>query len=226
MKAYYFAYEERYKKVHSHGLMWFSDIPTPELLEWVEYNNIPAGDDLCEVGCGEGRDSLYMSSKGYRMTAVDASESAILKCRELSDKKGVDVDWMAADALFLSKVIKRQYKWVYSIATLHMLVDADDRDKFLSSLYNILEPGGKLLLVSMGDGKSERKSDTSTAFELQERTDNVSGTKVMVAGTSYRGVNWEYHKHELQEAGFIIEKAMNTENHEYGACMTVYLSRM
>ncbi|MCR1898575.1 class I SAM-dependent methyltransferase [Irregularibacter muris] len=225
MREYYLAYEERYKKVHSEGFTWFSDIPTPELLEWVEFNNIPMDDEICEVGCGEGRDALYLSSEGYKVTAVDASESAILKCKELSKKKGVVVNWKVADALFLNKMIKKQYKWVYSIATLHMLVEDNDRNKFLDSLFNILQPKGKLLLVSMGDGESEKRSDTSTAFELQERSNNVEGKKIMVAGTSYRGVNWEYHKHELERAGFQIEKAINTENHEYGNCMTVYLSR-
>lgn len=225
MKEYYLAYEERYKKVHSEGLMRFSDIPTPELLEWIEYNSIPNNSEICEVGCGEGRDALYLSSNGYKVAAVDASQSAILKCKELAEKKSVDVDWIVADALSLSKTFKRQYEWVYSVATLHMLVDDNDRSKFLCSLFDILEPNGKLLLVNMGDGIMERKSDTSTAFELQERTNNVSGTKIMVASTSYRGINWEQHQDELKRTGFLIEKAINTENHEYGNCMTVYLSR-
>lgn len=225
MKEYYLAYEERYKKVHSEGLMWFSDIPTPELLEWIEYNHIPVDDEICEVGCGEGRDALYLSGKGYRVTAIDASKSAIRKCRELAEKKGVVVNWEIADALFLDRSVEKQFKWIYSIATLHMLVDDNDRNKFLCSLFNILEPNGKLLLVNMGDGKTERKTDTSSAFELQERSNNTVGKKVMVASTSYRSINWVHHEQELKRAGFMIEKVNSTENNEYGNCMTVYLSR-
>lgn len=63
MKKYYFAYEDRYKQIHSEGLLWFQDKPTPELLEWIESNGILLGSNICEIGCGEGRDALYLSEK-------------------------------------------------------------------------------------------------------------------------------------------------------------------
>lgn len=225
MKKYYFAYDERYKKIHSEGLLWFSRNPTPEIADWVDYNKIHAGDEICEVGCGEGRDALFLSAKGYKITAVDASESAISKCREFSNKMGLDVNWQAADALYINEAIQRKFKWIYSVGVLHMLVEDDDRKRFLNSLYKMLEPGGSLLLVNMGDGIHERKTDTSIAFELQKRNHMATGKSIMVAGTSYRAINWEHHKQELSSAGFAIEKTAITENNEYGNCMTVYLSR-
>ncbi len=224
MRKYYLAYEERYRKLHDEGLTWFSDIPSPELLDWVENNNISLEDEICEIGCGEGRDALYLSNKGYKVTAIDVSESAILKCKELARIKGVHIDLKVADALSLSEVT-RKYKWVYSIATLHMLVDDNDRYNYLTSLYNLLEPSGNLLLVNLGDGEHERKTDITHAFQLQERNHSASGRKVMIASTTYRGVNWDYHKKELERIGFNIEEAFNTENKEYGKCMTVYLSK-
>lgn len=225
MKKYYLAYEERYKKIHGEGLLWFSGNPTPEVANWIDYNKIPDNDEICEVGCGEGRDAFFLSRKGYKITAIDASESAISKCRELSDEMGLKVKWEIADALYINEVIQRKFKWVYSVGVLHMLVEDDDRKQFLSSLYKMLEPEGKLLLINMGDGVHERKTDTSTAFELQKRNHMATGRSVMVAGTSYRDVNWDHHKEELSSAGFVIEKAMSTENNEYGNCMTIYLSR-
>ncbi len=224
-KNYYLAYEERYKKVHSEGLLWFSDNPTPELLEWIEYYGISRDYEICEIGSGEGRDALYLSEKGYKLTAVDASKSAILKCREIAEKKNIDINLIEADALFLSKVIKKQFEWIYSIATLHMLVNDNDRHMFLNSLYNILKPDGKLLLINKGDGEFEKKSDVTAAFELQERNHMATGKKLLLAGTSYRAVNWMHHKQELERSGFHIEKTINSINDEYGSCMTVYLSR-
>lgn len=128
-----------------------------------------------------------------------------------------------ADVLFLDRYLEKQYKWVYSIAALHMLVNDADRHKFLDSIYKILEPGGKALLVSMGNGVNEIKTDINNAFELQERNHIATGKRVLVAGTSYRSINWVSHKREIEKAGFVIEKAINTENEEYGNCMTVYL---
>jgi ubiquinone/menaquinone biosynthesis C-methylase UbiE len=225
MIKYYMAYEERYKKLHNEGLMWFSDIPTPELLDWIKFYNIPKEEHICEIGCGEGRDAIYLSKNGYKLTAIDVSDSAIRKCKELSIELDIDINWIVADALFLHEVPKTKYKWIYSIATLHMLVDNNDRKRFLESIYNLLEPGGKLLLVSKGDGINERMSDVSNAFDLQERNHLATGNKVIVAATSYRSMNWDNYIQELKQSGFFIEKLNNTHNHEYDECMTVYLSR-
>lgn len=226
MKKYYLAYNERYKKVHEEGLLWFSKEPTPEVLEWIKYYNIHIKDEICEIGCGEGRDSLCLAQSGYLITAIDSSEEAIKKCKDLSKEIGLNVNWIVKDALEIRDGSEfKKFKWIYTIATLHMLVDNEDRIKFLTSIYNLLEPSGKLLLLSKGDGVNERASDTSTAFELQERNHMWTGRMFKVAGTSYRGINWTNHKKELEQAGFHIEKTMNTENKEYSQCMTVYLSK-
>lgn len=225
MKKYYFAYEDRLKKIHKEGLLWFSSNPTHELLDWVECNKIPVEDEILEVGCGEGRDALFLSEKGYKITAIDASKSAISKCSELAEKKKLNINFQVGDALFIDNVIKRKFKWIYTVATLHMLVEDDDRKQFLKALYNMLESNGKLFLLNMGDGVHEVKTDVSTAFELQERRHMATGRYVLVAGTSYRGVSWDYHLKELEQAGFTIEKKINTENNEYGNCMAVYLTR-
>lgn len=224
-RKYYEAYDERYKKVHEKSLLWFSKEPTPQLLEWIESNSIPKEEKILEAGCGEGRDALYLAEQGYNITAIDVSSSAIEKCRELANSKGIHAEWIVTDALCADKLIGRRFKWIYSVATLHMLVDDTDRYKFLNSLYNLLESNGRLLLVNMGDGKNERRSDISTAFELQERNHMATGKKIMVAGTSCRVVNWETHQKELCNAEFIIDKRMITRNKEYGDCMTVHLKK-
>lgn len=225
MGKYYLAYEERYKKVHSEGLFWFKNQPTPEVLEWIECNKIKLSDEICEVGCGEGRDALYLAQQGYKITALDVSKTVIGKCMQLASQGGVNVNFLVADILSKERIFEKKFKWIYSIATLHMLVEDSDREQFLHSIYTMLQPGGKFLLLSMGDGQTERKSDTSTAFELQERTHGETGRSIIVAGTSYRAVSWENHKQEIENSGFLIQKTMDTENDEYGKCMTVYLER-
>lgn len=225
MKKYYEAYEERYKKIHEKGLLWFSDEPTPELIDWIKYFKIPKSNGICEVGCGEGRDSLYLAEQGYEVTGIDISNEAIKKCKELAEKKKVNINWIVSDALNLKDKIDRQFDWIYSIGTLHMLVEQEDRKKFLESIYSILKPQGSFLLISMGDGETERATDTSTAFDLQERNHMKSGRKLEVAGTSYRAINWENHEKELKEVGFKVKKKMQTENDEYIKCMTLYLTK-
>lgn len=46
MKKYYLAYDERYKKAHSEGILWFSNNPTPDLLKWIEHYDISKQDKI------------------------------------------------------------------------------------------------------------------------------------------------------------------------------------
>jgi len=103
MIKYYDAYDERYKIAHDEGILWFLDEPTPEVEEWIRFNNIPIDDEICEIGCGEGRDALYLATIGYKMTAADVSKEAIAKCRDLVKEKDVIINWINYDALFISE---------------------------------------------------------------------------------------------------------------------------
>lgn len=127
---YYIAYNERYKRIHEEGLLWASEEPTPEVLKWIIDNNIDKKDTICEIGCGEGRDALFLASKGYKITGVDVSEEAIDKCNELSMKKELEISWIVDDIIYPKYIKDRKFKFIYSIGTLHMLVNEDHRKSF------------------------------------------------------------------------------------------------
>lgn len=226
MKKYYQAYEQRYQSVHKLGYLWFSTDPTPEVLQWIKLQEIPLTESILEVGCGEGRDIIYLASQGYQMVGVDISPQAINKCSEIAQKRNLEVDWKVSDALSMSKQVKHRYKWIYSIGTLHMFVNLEDRLCFLKELSEMLIPGGHALLVNKGDGITERVTDPNKAFEQEDRILQYNEKiKVKVAATSYRAINWDNHLRELEEAGFLVENKLNTENYEYSHCMTVYLKK-
>jgi len=57
---------------------------------------IPAGRVLC-IGAGEGRNAVHLASRGYQVTAVDASRVGLEKARALADKHGVEIETIVAD---------------------------------------------------------------------------------------------------------------------------------
>lgn len=225
MRKYYHAYNERYKKVHELGHLWFTKTPTPEVTSWIRFMRVPMTEPILEIGCGEGRDALYLASLGYQLTAVDASPQAIQTCQRLARERRVTVNWQIHDALHLTDAMSNQYRWIYSVATLHMLVDDEDRRRFLQEMYAILEPGGHALIVSKGNGVMEQMTDPSRAFTEEERVISHNRVKVKVPMTTYRCVSWERHREEVEQAGFVLEARMNTENFAYQQCMTVYLRK-
>ncbi len=52
---------------------------------------------VLDIGCGEGKDAVFLARNGYNVTAFDASEQGLSKARELADINGVKIDFFKAD---------------------------------------------------------------------------------------------------------------------------------
>ena len=50
---------------------------------------LPHGAKVLDLGCGEGRNALFLAQNGLDVTAVDISETGIDKLRRLADQKGL-----------------------------------------------------------------------------------------------------------------------------------------
>src|SRR4051812_6310951 len=51
---------------------------------------IPAGPVL-ELGCGEGRNAVFLAGRGYEVTAVDQSAAGLRKAERLAVDRGVSL---------------------------------------------------------------------------------------------------------------------------------------
>lgn len=52
---------------------------------------------VLDIGCGEGKDAVFLARNGYSVTAFDASVNGINKAKNLADNLGVKVDFFNAD---------------------------------------------------------------------------------------------------------------------------------
>jgi SAM-dependent methyltransferase len=52
-----------------------------------------------DLGCGEGRNAVWLAARGWQVTGVDFSAAGLDKARDLAIKRGVDskVAWVCAD---------------------------------------------------------------------------------------------------------------------------------
>lgn len=53
---------------------------------------------LLDIGCGEGKDAVFMARCGYIVSAFDITESGVDKARRLAERAGVCIDAFRADA--------------------------------------------------------------------------------------------------------------------------------
>ena len=217
MAKYYEAYEKRYRQVHEKSLSWASEESSPIVLETMRKYGLSDSASILDVGCGEGRDCLHLMNLGYDVQAIDISAEAIHYCQRKADEKNRDrfhvVDVCADD-------FEGRFDFIYSVATLHMLVLGEDRRQYFSFIKNHLSDNGYALILSMGDGQMESESDISNAFTDQKRTHQATGEALMIAATSCKIVNFETFRAELRAGGFtVIEDGLTEIKQDFPVIM-------
>jgi len=58
---------------------------------------VPAGATVLEAACGEGRNTVYLAGRGFRVTGVDFSSEALWKARALARRSDVYPQFIEAD---------------------------------------------------------------------------------------------------------------------------------
>jgi thioredoxin reductase len=102
-------WEEQYR---SHPTLWSGE-PNPPLVE--EAADLAPGTAL-DVGCGEGADAVWLAGRGWRVTGVDLSPTALERAARHAAEAGVEVDWQQADLTAWTPEEK-----AYDLVTSHFL---------------------------------------------------------------------------------------------------------
>src|SRR6266508_1465586 len=55
---------------------------------------VPRGGRILDLGCGEGRDSVYFASCGFDVTGLDVSNEGLKKAQRLAAEREVRVQWL------------------------------------------------------------------------------------------------------------------------------------
>ena len=184
---YYKAYEKRYQQVYEHNYLWSLQESTPDVIETIIEEKIPLNAKILDLGCGEGRDAIFLLNRKYNVFAIDYSNTVIEKCKELSNYKYND-KFRQLD--IMKDALKDKFNFIYSIAVIHMFINKEHRNKFYNFIYSHLNKNGIALIVSMGDETKEYKSDVTKSFDDVERVVVNNDEKINIATTSCNIVNW------------------------------------
>jgi SAM-dependent methyltransferase len=106
-----------------------------------------------DVGCGTGRDAVYLAKRGWQVTAVDMVEAALKKARQRAAHDGVEVQWVAGDVGDLGKLgLAPGYRLVYDFGCLQGLPDSA-RKGAAAGITELAAPGAALLLTAFAPGR-------------------------------------------------------------------------
>ena len=96
-----------------------------------------------DVGCGEGRNAVWLAERGWQVTGVDFSPVALDKARRLAEARGTSVEWVQADLRSYQPV-----EGVYDlVVVLYLHLPAAERRRVHAGLARALRGGGVLLVV-------------------------------------------------------------------------------
>ena len=104
--------------------------------------------DALDLGCGEGRNAMWLAEQGWAVTAVDFAENALAKARQeaaavLAPADAERISWVQGDVLTY-EMPTSAYDLVLS--TYVHLPDYERRE-MLRNCVRALRPGGTLLVV-------------------------------------------------------------------------------
>jgi SAM-dependent methyltransferase len=144
--------------------------PSPSLV--AEASGLAPGRAL-DAGCGQGADTVWLASRGWQVTAVDISPTALSDARERAAAHGDDVAnrivWVQADLASWSPP-----EGSFDLVTSHYVhVPATSRNAFVCRLAESVVPGGTLLFVSH-DASGLQEGTHGTAPEAYARAADVA----------------------------------------------------
>ncbi len=143
-----------YRFMYRLGFHPWDQTPGPAILgPVVEGPNGLPPDRALDVGCGTGRDAVYLAKHGWQVTAVDFVEGALMKARERAAQHHVDVQWITGDASDLGGLgLEPGFTLLYDIGCLHGLPEPS-RAGEIAGLTELAAPGGTLILLAFRRGR-------------------------------------------------------------------------
>ena len=130
---------------------WNARYDTDELIWTVEANQFlaPAVEHLepgtaLDLACGEGRNAVWLATKGWSVTGVDFAGVGLAKAERLAAGAGVSGTWITADATDWTPP-SEGYDLV---AMFYLQLPASERQKSVRTAVSALAPDGTLLIVA------------------------------------------------------------------------------
>ncbi len=123
---------------------FFSTSPDENLSRWMSEGRIAQGHAL-ELGCGNGRNAVFLAQHGFTVDAVDYSETAIAWAREHTHQARVAVQ-LHCQSVFELNIAPQSYELVYDSGCFHHIAP-HRRAMYVDLVANALKSGGQFAMT-------------------------------------------------------------------------------
>jgi len=141
------SWDDVYKFYSLGEIPWHSGQPDRFLVRLVRQGKIKKGAalDLCS---GDGTNSIYLASRGFKVTGVDISETAVRIARERCARRKVSCEYFVGDVLDLRT--GKKFDLVFDRGCFQHIPKVA-KPAYVSLVSSLLKKGGHLYLLCFSD---------------------------------------------------------------------------
>ena len=150
---------------------WDTGEPQPAVVRLADEGAFAGA--VLDAGCGTGANALHIASLGVRVLGVDVAETAVSIAREKAATRGLDAEFVVADALRLDR-LGRAFETVLDCGLLHTF-DADERRDYVASLASVTDRGADLYVLCFSDAGPPTGPHPISHEELRSAFERGSG---------------------------------------------------
>lgn len=226
---YYWAYDKRYAQTYEEGGHTWETMEANEIVMQLVPQLISSkkSDLIIDLGCGEGRDIIWLSSQGYQVVGVDVSSAALGCARKLSHDKGLSPVFLERDVIFLRGIQEDTYTIALNMGCLHMLDSENDRRGHLERVFEILKSGGAFVINHCKENWLKGFWSVENFEEVKNATPgDIIPRRIRTKDGGIKTVSMEVLRHrvmkdeelasELSSIGFVDIQILEEERFTFG----------
>jgi SAM-dependent methyltransferase len=145
---------------------WETGEPTDELVRLVE-EKVLKPCTVLELGCGTGANAIYLAKRGFEVTAVDMSPTAIERARTRCEQSGALLR-IVLDDVFSFVKNSGSFDLVFDCGFYHFIRQID-LSQFLDLLWRVTYPGSLYLTLSGAAGETAPDGPPQVSEEQMRR---------------------------------------------------------
>jgi len=135
--------KEMFDEFYGREDMSFGNQPTRFLKQYVLEQGL--GGEALDLGCGDGRNSLFLAGIGFKVTAIDASGVAIEKLSRSAEGNGLGGNMRAHCVDAMEAEFPPEKFDLVSAITFFDHMDEQDHDRMINEIKKSMKPGAVLL---------------------------------------------------------------------------------
>ncbi|MFC4408893.1 class I SAM-dependent methyltransferase [Chungangia koreensis] len=149
---------DHFYSVRERNVPFFANEPDENLVEYIEKQLIKPGKVL-ELGCGPGRNAIYLAEKGFIVDAIDLSEEALEWGRERANERNLNINFIQQN-IFDLDIEESSYDLVYDSGCFHHIAP-HRRMSYLDLVKRALKPEGFFGITCFMEGGKFGGADLS-----------------------------------------------------------------